>query len=75
MRVYLVEDVHNAPGRIYAVFADAKTADKFIRFNNLEAEARVVPRTVFSEQPPRPPLYYGEYGAPSAPTYKENEDE
>lgn len=30
MKVYLVEDTYNSPGRIYAVFADKEDAERFI---------------------------------------------
>jgi len=48
-KVFLVEDIGNSPGRIYAVFADKKDAENFASY--FEA-AEVVPRTLFYGQPP-----------------------
>lgn len=49
MKIYLVEDVANSPGKIYACFAKEKDAENFASFFNGEAE--VVPRTLFYGQP------------------------
>lgn len=50
-KVWLVEDQHNNPGRIYAVFASETDADNFASF--FKGEAGVVERTLFYGQPPR----------------------
>lgn len=50
-KVYLVEDVHNAPGRIYAVFASKTDAENYATFFN--GAAVVVERTLYHGQPPR----------------------
>ena len=55
MKVYLVEDHGNSPGRIYAVFHDKKDAQWFARQLNREdpdTQARVEPRTLIWGQPP-----------------------
>lgn len=51
--VFLVEDVGNSPGKIYAVFAEEDDADIFAE--DMEADdwvVRVVPRTLYYGQPP-----------------------
>lgn len=50
MVVYLVEDCHNSPGEIYAVFASKREAYAFCYA--FEGEAEVVERTLFYGQPP-----------------------
>jgi hypothetical protein len=54
MNVYMVEDVGNSPGKVYAVFADKETADWFssaVSYDN-NTETLVVERTLFYGQPP-----------------------
>lgn len=48
-KVWLVEDCHNSPGRIYAVFASEQDAENFASFFE---GADVVERTLFYGQPP-----------------------
>jgi hypothetical protein len=48
-KVYIVEDVGNSPGRIYAVFSKKEDAENFASY--FEA-AEVVERTLFYGQPP-----------------------
>lgn len=50
MKVYLVEDTENAPGRIYAVFAEEQDALDFAAM--CLADCIVVERTLFYGQPP-----------------------
>lgn len=50
MKVYLVEDVENAPGRIYAVFASETDAETFA--DMLDEDCAVFERTLFYGQPP-----------------------
>ena len=47
--IYLVEDCHNSPGKIYAVFADEADAENYASFFDY---AQVVPRTLYYGQPP-----------------------
>jgi hypothetical protein len=47
--VWLVEDCHNSPGKIYAVFADEQDAENFASFFE---GAEAVERTLFYGQPP-----------------------
>jgi hypothetical protein len=49
MNVYLVEDVGNSPGRIYAVMADKEDAEDFA--SRLDECVEVVERTLFYGQP------------------------
>jgi hypothetical protein len=49
-QVWLVEDCHNAPGRILAVFYSKACAVKFAE--SLTEPAYVIPRTLFYGQPP-----------------------
>lgn len=49
-QVWLVEDSHNAPGRIYAVLHDEEDAIAFAEL--LNEPCNVVPRTLFYGQPP-----------------------
>ncbi len=55
--IYLVEDVGNSPGKIYACFAsevDAHTfADYMNSFGTTDTEVEVVERTLYYGQPPR----------------------
>jgi hypothetical protein len=53
--VYLVKDVGNSPGRIYAIFASEKDAEKFLlslSIDNFNDSIAVVERTLFYGQPP-----------------------
>lgn len=52
MKVYLVEDCGNSPGKIYAIFASE--ADALLHALSLDAATQVVPRTLFYGQPPNP---------------------
>lgn len=54
MKVYLVENVGNCPGRVQAVFAHKTDADAFCNFMNTEDAHEVVERTLFYGQPPWP---------------------
>ena len=50
--VYLVEDCHNAPGRIYAVFSTGKEAVVYSdRLADRCIETTVVPHKLHYEQP------------------------
>lgn len=54
MQVYLVEDIGNCPGRVYAVLASKEDAERFasaVAFDN-HTECEVIPRTLFYGQPP-----------------------
>lgn len=51
-KVYLVEDVYENPGRIYAVFANEEDANDFAESLEREVDCEVVPRTLFWGQPP-----------------------
>ena len=53
MKVYLVVDTHNAPGRVLAVFADEENAERFVDAARLWDVAEVYERTLFYGQPPR----------------------
>jgi hypothetical protein len=48
--VYIVEDSHNSPGRILAVFADEEDAQLFAYA--LHDPASIMERTLWYEQPP-----------------------
>ncbi len=50
--IYLVEDVADTPGRIYACFADDEDAEAFIIASGLKDRAEVEARTLFYGQPP-----------------------
>lgn len=54
MKVYLVEDVGNAPGRVYAVFAHEKDAKFHARAveSEFSTECEVVERTLIYGQAP-----------------------
>ena len=54
MKVYLVEDVFNSPGRVLAVFADEENAELFVDSARLWEVAEVNERTLFYGQPPNP---------------------
>ena len=49
MKIYLVEDVLNAPGRIYACFAEQEAAEDFLEHYHPE-EAVIVERTLLCGQ-------------------------
>jgi len=52
-KVYLIEDVGNSPGRIYAVFSKEKDAENFVSNLNLFEDAvEIVERTLFHGKPP-----------------------
>ena len=53
MKVYLVVDTHNAPGRVLAVFADEENAERFVDAARLWDVVEVCERTLFYGQPPR----------------------
>jgi hypothetical protein len=54
MKVYLVEDHGDSPGRIYAVFVRRIDADEFAQYGCPPgANAQVEERTLFDSQPPR----------------------
>ena len=53
MKVYLVGDVFNSPGRVLAVFANEEDAVAFVVSANLGEVAEVYERTLFYGQPPR----------------------
>lgn len=51
-KVYLVEDQHNSPGKIYAVFMSLTDANSFAESLELTGiGCGVVPRTLFYGQP------------------------
>lgn len=54
MKVYLVEDCGNSPGRIYAVLASEDDAERFKDAINgaLDTEAQVIERSLIYGQPP-----------------------
>ena len=52
MKVYLVVDVNNSPGRVLAVFADEENAELFVDSARLWEVAEVYERTLFYGQPP-----------------------
>ena len=54
MKVYLVVDVNNSPGRVLAVFADEENAELFVDSANLGEVAEISERTLFYGQPPNP---------------------
>lgn len=53
MKVYLVVDIHNAPGRVLAVFANEEDAVAFVESARLWEVAEINERTLFHGQPPR----------------------
>ena len=53
MKVYLVVDTHNAPGRVLAVFANEEDAVAFVESARLWEVAEIDERTLFHGQPPR----------------------
>lgn len=53
MKVYLVMDIANSPGRVLAVFADKENAESFVDSARLWDVAEVYERTLFYGQPPR----------------------
>ena len=53
MKVYLVMDIANSPGRVLAVFADKEKAESFVDSARLWDVAEVYERTLFYGQPPR----------------------
>ena len=53
MKVYLVVDTHNAPGRVLAVFANEEDAVAFVESARLWEVADINERTLFHGQPPR----------------------
>ena len=53
MKVYLVVDINNSPGRVLAVFADEENAERFVDAARLWDVAEVCERTLFYGQPPR----------------------
>lgn len=54
MKVYLVEDINNSPGRVLAVFADEENAELFVDSARLWEVAEISERTLFYGQPPNP---------------------
>jgi hypothetical protein len=54
MKVYLVEDVFNSPGRVLAVFANEEDVVAFVESANLGEVAEISERTLFYGQPPNP---------------------
>lgn len=52
MKVYLVVDTHNAPGRVLAVFANEEDAVSFLVMSGLDESADIEERTLFYGQPP-----------------------
>ena len=56
MKVYLVEDHGNCPGRIWAVMASEEDAKRFAKAVSHEqaTECVVIHRTLFYSQPPVP---------------------
>ena len=52
MKVYLVVDVNNSPGRVLAVFADEEDAWDFIEAAGLKGATVLEERTLFYGQPP-----------------------
>lgn len=54
MKVYLVVDINNSPGRVLAVFADEENAELFVDSVRLWEVAEVYERTLFYGQPPNP---------------------
>lgn len=53
MKIYLVVDTHNAPGRVLAVFANEEDAVAFVESARLWEVAEINERTLFHGQPPR----------------------
>lgn len=53
MKVYLVVDINNSPGRVLAVFADEENAERFVDAARLWDFVEVCERTLFYGQPPR----------------------
>ena len=56
MKVYLVEDCGNSPGRIYAVMKNEEDAVTFAEETERWTgnSCQVVPRTLYRGQPPHP---------------------
>jgi hypothetical protein len=54
MKVYLVVDINNSPGRVLAIFADEENAEMFVDAARLWDVAEIVERTLFYGQPPNP---------------------
>ena len=52
MKIYLVENTENSPGKIYAIFADYKDALDFLYSAELEEECTIFERTLWHGQPP-----------------------
>ena len=52
MKVYLVVDINNSPGRVLAVFADEEDAERFVDAARLWDFVEVCERTLFYGQPP-----------------------
>lgn len=55
MKIYLVQDCLNSPGKIYAIFNDEESAKDFaslIESDEDGVSCTVVPRTLFHGQPP-----------------------
>lgn len=54
LKVYLVEDCGNSPGRIYAVMSSEEDAIRFASAvaYDCKTDVQVVPRTLFYGQPP-----------------------
>lgn len=52
MKIYLVENTENSPGKIYAIFADYEDALDFLHAAELEDECAVFERTLWHGQPP-----------------------
>ena len=53
MKVYLVVDIHNSPGRVLAVFANEEDAELFVDSPRLWDVVEIYERTLFYGQPPR----------------------
>lgn len=54
MKIYLVEDVYNSPGRIYAIFAHREDAERFeesLNDKDGNGYCEIVERTLFYGQP------------------------
>ena len=52
MKVYLVVDTVNNPGRVLAVFADEENAERFVDAARFWDFVEVCERTLFYGQPP-----------------------
>ena len=53
MKVYLVVDIVNSPGRVLAVFANEEDAELFVDSPRLWDVVEICERTLFYGQPPR----------------------